>query len=188
MTDCKIQNSCTSSVPCYPTMYGSLSSHGLQFSSNTPFCCIVFPDISRMLHFQFHMKFHMTDKLVPYCTVTALYTAEVAVVQFLSSSYVFTLKQECSYSEVIEAWLLQENSLDCRNSTAYLIEEVHQVCYKVTFRGYFGKTRSFVDWQPTFSKLCWCYWSTYGAGNLITGCCCVTGSIHFPSRGVFQDG
>ncbi len=63
-----------------------------------------------------------------------------------------------------------------------------------SFRRYFGKTKrksyaftdSFIDWQPTFWKLCLCYWSTSGAGNLITGCWCVTGSVHFPSKGVFQ--
>ena len=42
-----------------------------------------------------------------------------------------------------------------------LIEEAHQVCAKVMFSSYFGKTKrklmffadSFVDLQPTFSKL-----------------------------------
>ena len=38
----------------------------------------------------------------------------------------------------------------------------------------------------TLSKLCWCYWSTSAAGNLITGCCCITERFHFPCRDVFQ--
>ncbi len=78
--------------------------------------------------------------------------------------------------------------------TCIMIEEVHQVCYKVYFSSYFGKTKTknytffadSFDNRPTFSKLCWCYWSTSGAGNLITGCYCVTRRFHFPSRGVFQ--
>ena len=29
---------------------------------------------------------------------------------------------------------------------------------------------SFINWQQTFSKQCWCYWPTSGTGNLITRC------------------
>ncbi len=51
---------------------------------------------------------------------------------------------------------------------------------------------NFVDWQPTFSKLCWClYWSTSGAAwkvdhrmlIFLPGAC-----IHFPSRVFFSTG
>ncbi len=76
---------------------------------------------------------------------------------------------------------------------------VQNVHYKVTFDSSLWQDQeenlrfSVFLWQfcrlttKFHKKLYWYYWSTSGAGNLITGCCCVTGRLHFPSRGVFQE-
>ncbi len=71
----------------------------------------------------------------------------------------------CTHNEMCITHGVVEHLEQCSR----MIEEVHQVCYKVTFRSYFDKTKrkrtffadSYVDWNNRLSQSCINVWSSF---------------------------